>query len=88
MSLHVFLWIGHVDSPLQLFLLKLIQLLGIEKLMIIAAIALKTPSLQLFLRIGWVTPRVRVLVECLSIIFINVICNVNFSFSLPDVNKV
>jgi hypothetical protein len=56
--------------------------------MIIAAIALKTPSLQLFLGIGRVTPRVRVLVECLSIIFINVICNVNFSFSLPDVYKI
>jgi hypothetical protein len=56
--------------------------------MVIATGALKTPAFQLFLRVRWVAAWVRVLVEGLSVIFINVICNVNFSFSLADVNKV
>jgi hypothetical protein len=88
MRLHVFLGIRHVDSPLQLFLLQLIQLLGVEKLMVVATVALKTPTLQFFLGIGRVSAGVRILVEGFSVIFINVICNVNFSFSLADVNKV
>ncbi len=56
--------------------------------MVIASVALKTPALQLFLRVRRVAARVRVLVQSLSVIFINVICNVNFSFSLANVNKV
>jgi hypothetical protein len=56
--------------------------------MVIATVALKTPAFQLFLWVRRVAPWVRVLVEGLSVIFINVICNVNFSFSLADVNKV
>ena len=88
MSLHVLLGISHVNGPLHLFLFQLVQLLRIEKLMIVAAVALKTPPFQLFLGIRWVTSRVGVLVERLSVIFINVICNVNFSFSLADVYEV
>jgi len=56
--------------------------------MVIATVALKTPALQLFLGIGRVSAGVRVLIEGFSVIFINVICNVNFSFSLPNVDKV
>ena len=88
MRLHVFIGICHVDRPLQLFLLQLIQLLGVEKLMVVATVALKTPALQLFLGIGRVSAGVWVLIKGFSVIFINVICNVNFSFSLADVNKV
>ena len=56
--------------------------------MVVATVALKTPTFQFFLGIGRVSAGVWVLVEGFSVIFINVICNVNFSFSLADVNKV
>lgn len=88
MCLHVFFRVGHVNAPLHFFFLKVIQFLDVKKLMIIPTVALQSPPFQLFLRISWIATRVRILVECFSVILIDVIGYVDLPFSLTDVDEI